>query len=92
MRFPAGHWWTDSLTTTLQVIGRDTVFGTRVQVLTAEDALAALPDTALTIPASISDDVTLGLAFKPWVRIHDVGHLGVIAVMSDGMRRLGCPS
>jgi hypothetical protein len=45
----------------------------RVQVLTAEDALAALPDTALTIPASISDDVTLGLAFKPWVRIHDVG-------------------
>src|SRR6516165_5612375 len=39
------------------------------QVLTAEDALAALPDTALTIPASISDDITIGLTFKSWVRI-----------------------
>jgi hypothetical protein len=45
-----------------------------LQVLTAEEALAALPDTALTIPASISDDVTVGLAFKPWVRIHHVDH------------------
>jgi hypothetical protein len=36
------------------------------QVLTAEEALAALPDTALTIPASISHDMTIGLEFKPW--------------------------
>jgi hypothetical protein len=62
-----------------------------VQVLTAEETLAALPDTALTIPASISDDVTVGLSFKPWVRVHDVDHLGVIAVLSDGMRRFGLP-
>ena len=61
------------------------------QVLTAEDALAALPDTALTIPASISDDVSIGLAFKPWVRIHNIGYLDVIAVMTDGMRRFGLP-
>jgi hypothetical protein len=50
-----------------------------------------VPDTALTIPASISDDVTIGLAFKPWVRIHDVDYQGVIAVMTDGMRRFGLP-
>ena len=62
-----------------------------IQVLTAEEALAALPDTALTIPASISDDVTVGLTFKPWVRIDDVDYLGVIAVMTDGMRRFGLP-
>jgi hypothetical protein len=61
------------------------------QVLTAEEALAALPDTALTIQASISDDVTIGLAFKPWVRIHDVDYQGVIGVMTDGMRRFGLP-
>jgi hypothetical protein len=62
-----------------------------LQVLTAEEALAGVPDTALTIPASISDDVTVGLAFKPWVRIHDVDYQGVIAVMTDGMRRFGLP-
>jgi hypothetical protein len=62
-----------------------------LQVLTAEDALAALPDTALTIPASIGDDVSIGLAFKPWVRVHNIDHLGVIAVMTDGMRRFGLP-
>jgi hypothetical protein len=61
------------------------------QVLTAEEALAGVPDTALTIPAGISGDMTVGLAFKPWVRIHDVDHLGVIAVMTDGMRRFGLP-
>jgi hypothetical protein len=60
-------------------------------VLTAEDALAALPDTALTIPASMSDDVTVGLPFKPWVHIHALDHLGMIAVMTDGMRRFGLP-
>jgi len=62
-----------------------------LQVLTAEEALAGVPDTALAIPASIGDDVTVGLAFKPWVRIHDVDYLGVIAVMTDGMRRFGLP-
>ena len=62
-----------------------------LQVLTAEEALAALPDTALTIPASISDVVTVGLSFKPWVRVHDVDNLGMIAVMTDGMRRFGLP-
>jgi hypothetical protein len=61
------------------------------QVLTAEDALAALPDTTLTIPASISNDITIGLTFKSWVRVHDVGYQGVIAVMTDGMRRFGLP-
>src|SRR2546430_11205813 len=58
-----------------------------LQVLTAEDALAALPDTTLTIPASISGDITIGLTFKSWVRVHDVGYQGMIAVMTDGMRR-----
>ena len=62
-----------------------------LQVLTAEDALAALPDTTLTIPASISGDVTIGLTFKSWVRVHDVGYQGMIAVMTDGMRRFGLP-
>ena len=61
------------------------------QVLSAGEALAALPDTALTIPASGSDDVTIGLNFKPWVRISDVHHQGVMAVMTDGMRRFGLP-
>ena len=63
-----------------------------LQVLTAEDALAALPDTTLTIPASISGDITIGLTFKSWVRVHDVGYQGMIAVMTDGMRRFGLPS
>ena len=62
-----------------------------LQVLTAEDALAALPDTTLTIPASVSDAMTIGLEFKPWVRVDDVGYQGVIAVMTDGMRRFGLP-
>jgi hypothetical protein len=62
-----------------------------LQVLTAEDALAALPDTTLTIPASINGDISIGLTFKSWVRIHDVGYQGVIAVMTDGMRRFGLP-
>ena len=62
-----------------------------LQVLTAEDALATLPDTTLTIPASISGDITIGLTFKSWVRVHDVGYQGMIAVMTDGMRRFGLP-
>ena len=62
-----------------------------LQVLTAEEALAGVPDTALTMPASTSDDVTVCLAFKPLVRVDDVDHLGVIAVMTDGMRRFGLP-
>jgi len=62
-----------------------------LQVLTADDALAALPDTALTIPASISDDVTIGLAFNPWVRVHNIDYLGMIGLMTDGMRRFGLP-
>jgi hypothetical protein len=62
-----------------------------LQVLTAEDALAALPDTAPTIPASISDDVSIGLAFKPWMRVHNIDYLDMIAVMTDGMRRFGLP-
>lgn len=35
------------------------------QVLIAEEALAALPGTALTTPSGASDDVTVSLAFKP---------------------------
>jgi hypothetical protein len=62
-----------------------------LQVLSAGEALAALPDTALTMPASISGDVTVGLTFKPWVRINDVDYLGRMAVMTDGMRRFGLP-
>lgn len=62
-----------------------------LQVLTAEDALAALPDTTRTTPASISDDITIGLGFKSWVRVYDVDYLGVIGVMTDGMRRFGLP-
>ena len=62
-----------------------------LQVLTAEDALAALPDTKSTIPASISDGITIGLEFKPWVRVDDAKYLGMIAVMTDGMRRFGLP-
>src|ERR1700726_4286032 len=59
-----------------------------LKFLTAEDALA---DTTLTIPASISGDITIGLTFKSWVRVHDVGYQGMIAVMTDGMRRFGLP-
>jgi hypothetical protein len=35
--------------------------------------------------------MTIGLTFKSWVRVHDVGYQGVIAVMTDGMRRFGLP-
>jgi hypothetical protein len=62
-----------------------------LQVLTAEDALAALPDTTLAIPAAISGDISIDLTFKSWVRVNDVGYQGVIAVMTDGMRRFGLP-
>jgi hypothetical protein len=61
------------------------------QVLTAEDALAALPDTALTIPAGIGGDMTVSLPFQPWVRIHVADHPGMIAVVTEGMRRFGLP-
>jgi len=61
------------------------------QVLTAEDALAALPETALTLPASISDDLTIGLSFRSWVRVHTVDLPGMIGVVTDGMRRFGLP-
>jgi hypothetical protein len=63
----------------------------QVLVMTAEDALAALPDTAMTVPASVCDDVSIGIDFKPWVRIHHVEYLGMIAVMTEGMRRFGLP-
>ena len=62
-----------------------------LRVLTAEDALAALPDTTSTIPVSISDGITIGLEFKPWVHVDDADYLGMIAVMTDGMRRFGLP-
>lgn len=61
------------------------------RVLTAEDALAALPDTTLTIPAAISSDVAIGLTFKSWVRVHDISYQGTIAVLTDGMCRFGLP-
>jgi hypothetical protein len=61
------------------------------QVLTAEDALAALPETALTTRADLSDDVTIGLEFRSWVRICDIEYLGLIGVVTDGMRRFGLP-
>ncbi len=61
------------------------------RVLTAEDALAALPETALTLPASISDDVTIDLPFRSWVRIDTVDIPGAIVVLTDGMRRFGLP-
>jgi hypothetical protein len=62
-----------------------------VQVLTAEDALAALPETAWTIPAGIGGDLSIGLEFKPWVRVHSVDYQGVIGVITNGMRRFGLP-
>ncbi len=40
---------------------------------------------------SLSDDVTIGLTFNAWVRVDDVDYLGVMAVMTDGMRRFGQP-
>lgn len=40
---------------------------------------------------SLSDDVTIGLTFNAWVRVDDVDYLGVMAVMTDGMRRFGLP-
>jgi hypothetical protein len=61
------------------------------RVLTAEDALAALPETALTLPASIGDDLTIGLSFRSWVRVQTVDMPGVIGVVTDGMRRFGLP-
>jgi hypothetical protein len=61
------------------------------EVLTAEDALAALPETASAIPASMGGDLAISLAFKPWVRVHSVDYQDVIAVMTNGMRRFGLP-
>jgi hypothetical protein len=64
---------------------------TLLSSLTQQTARVAGPRSPLTIPVGIGDDVTVGLAFKPWVRIHDVDYLDVIAVMTDGMRRFGLP-
>jgi hypothetical protein len=61
------------------------------RVLTAEDALAGLPDIALTMPATRSDDVTVGFTFTAWVRVLDVSEQGVIGVLTNGMRRFGLP-
>jgi hypothetical protein len=61
------------------------------QVLTAEDALAAMPETTLTLPASISQDLTISLPFRSWVRIHTLHIPGAIGVVTNGMRRFGLP-
>jgi hypothetical protein len=58
------------------------------EVLSAEDALAALPDATM---ADGSADLSISVGLGRWVRFHDEIHHGKVWVMSEGMRRLGLP-
>lgn len=59
------------------------------RVLSAEDALAALPDTQLA--GATDDQVNIRLGFDPWVRLDDYLCQGRIWLITDGMCRFGLP-
>jgi hypothetical protein len=59
------------------------------KVLTASDALAALPD--MNFPDPPGGDVCVELSLWPWVSFHGFAREGTYWAVSEGMRRFGLP-
>jgi hypothetical protein len=69
-------------------LGAPLVDGQAIKVLSAPDALAALPDL------NFSDrpgDVCVSLPLQPWVSFHGLAREGTYWAVSEGMRRFGLP-
>ena len=60
-----------------------------MKVLSAPDALKALPDTKFS--GAPGDDVRVGLSLQPWVSFHGFAREGMYWAASEGMRRFGLP-
>lgn len=59
-----------------------------MKVLSAPDALTALPDTKFS---ATPDDISVGLSLQPWVSFQGFAREGTYWVASEGMRRFGLP-
>jgi hypothetical protein len=69
-------------------LGAPLVDGQATKVLSAPDALAALPDL------NFSDrpgDVCISFPLQPWVSFHGLAREGTYWAVSEGMRRFGLP-
>ncbi len=60
-----------------------------MKVLSAPDALAALPDAKFS--GTPGDDIRVGLSLQPWVSFHGFVCEGTYWAVSEGMRRFGLP-
>jgi hypothetical protein len=60
-----------------------------MKVLSAPDALTALPDTNFS--GTPGDDIRVGLSLQPWVSFHGFAREGTYWAVSEGMRRFGLP-
>jgi hypothetical protein len=70
-------------------LGAPLVDAQAIKVLSAPDALTALPDTKFS--GTPGDDIRVGLSLQPWVSFHGFAHEGTYWATSEGMRRFGLP-
>ncbi len=68
-------------------LGAPLVDAQAMKVLSAPDALAALPDTKFSVTPG--DDIRVGLSLQPWVSFHGFAREGTYWAASEGMRRFG---
>lgn len=69
-------------------LGAPLVDAQGMKVLSAPEALTALPDTKFS---ATPDDIHVGLSLKPWVSFYGFAREGTYWAASDGMRRFGLP-
>jgi hypothetical protein len=70
-------------------LGAPLVDGQAIRVLSASDALTALPD--LNFSDTPGGDVCFDLMLQPWVSFHGFAREGTYWAVSEGMRRFGLP-
>jgi hypothetical protein len=70
-------------------LGVPVVDAQAMKVLSAPDALTALPDTNFS--GTPGDDIRVGLSLQPWVSFHGLAREGTYWAVSEGMRRFGLP-
>jgi hypothetical protein len=70
-------------------LGVPTVDAQTMKVLSAPDALAALPDT--TFSGTPNGDIGVSLSLQPWVSFHGFARDGAYWAVSEGMWRFGLP-
>jgi hypothetical protein len=70
-------------------LGVPVVDAQAMKVLSAPDALTALPDTNFS--GRPGDDIRVGLSPQPWVSFHGFAREGTYWAVSEGMRRFGLP-